>query len=336
MKQIFKKIAIGFLLSLNLFAFTMPATIAANTNPEANGFYNDDTQDVLKSFQDESGFNSFTGNNSPVQGEGSGGIKTLTGLLGTILALVKYIVGGLAVFMLVITIIQLIVASPDESEEKLDTLKKHLGYIITAVIIIISADTIFRVAFDVSGSGFLANETTAKTAALAGAAEIRGLYTLIESIVGVIAVLMIVIAGFKMNANAGNEEVTDKAKKQLIYAGAGLILIAISEFVVKDILFKDAGTKLGLDAAKTLLVKFTNFSAGFISFLAVMSFFYAGYLYIFSGIGEDNTDKVKKILIGAVVGIIISAGAFALVNTVVQLDDTNNIDFVESSLEEVR
>jgi len=331
LKQIFKKIVVALVLSFVVITISPSVGLAA-PDPEANGFYNDETKDVLKSFQDKSGFNSFTGSSSPVQGEGSGGIKTLTGLLGTIMALLKYVVGGLAVFMLVITIIKLIVASPDDSEEKYNELKKHLGYIIMAIVIIISADTIFRVAFDVSGSGFLADENAAKTAALAGAAEIRGIYTIIQSIIGVIAVMMLVLAGFKMSANAGNEEAMDKAKKQIMYAAAGLILIAVSELVVKDIIFKEAGTTLGLAEARQLMVKFTNFASGFISFVSVMAFFYAGYLYIFSGVGEDNADKVKSIIIGAVVGILIAAGAFALVNTIVKLDDGGSSTLIEGSL----
>jgi len=319
-KSILKSVVLSFIVLTSLLIVVPSVGLAQDDDPVANGFYNDDTVEVLDKFQEASGFNSFVGGSSPVKGEGSDGVDTLTSLMATIMGVLKYVFGGLAVFMLVITIIQLIVASADDSEEKLATLKKHLGYIIMAVVVIISADTMFRVVFDVSGSGFLSSDSAAKSAALAGAAEIRGIYTIIQSIIGVIAVLMLVIAGFKMIANAGNEEATSTAKTQIIYAAAGLILVAISELVVKDILFKNSGTSLGVVEAKQLLVKFTNFSAGFISFIAVLAFFYAGYLYIFSGVGEDNADKVKSIITGAIIGILISAGAFAIVNTVVQLD----------------
>jgi hypothetical protein len=315
-----KRFFASIVLVISLGLVATPLAYAQDESPEADGFFNDSTIEILKSFQDESGFNTFTGNNSPVEGEGNNGIDNITGALNTIIRLVQYVAGGLAVLFLVLTLIQMIASPADKSEEEYNTLKKYLLYIVIGVVIIMSAEVIFRQVLNTAGSGFLSDGNAAQDAAAAGNDLIRGIYNFIQAIVGTIAVVMLVIAGFNLVSNASNEERLDQAKKQIIYACLGLVLIGISELVVKDIIFRDAGTTIGVESGKQLLVQLTNFISGFIATASVLSFFYAGYLYIFSGVGEDNTEKVKKVIIGAVIGIIIAGGAFGIVNTFVELD----------------
>ena len=139
-------------------------------------------------------------------------------------------------------------------------------------------------------------------------------------LIGTVAVAAIIISGVRLVANAGSEDETGKIKKHMMYAVMGLIVVAISEMFVKDIIFKDYGQTLGVDSAKRLIVQFTNFASGFITTVSVLSFFYAGYLYIFTSLEEGNMEKAKKIILGAIIGILIAAGAFAIVNTVIKLE----------------
>ena len=100
----------------------------------------------------------------------------------------------------------------------------------------------------------------------------------------------------------------------------GLFVIAISEFVAKEVLFIDEGSELGVDNAKRLFAQVTNFIAGTIGTFAFAFLLYAGYLYVTARENEDQVAKAKKIIFGALLGILMAAAAFALTNTLVELD----------------
>ena len=330
-----KKLFIIFVLFLNICA---PATLFAQdtsaSNADKNGFLNDETIDVLKTFQKASGLKSFSGQ-SHSDAIDKPGIDNITGLLYTIISIGKYVFGSVAVIFLISNIVNMISSEGAKSEEDYKNLKNSVTFLVIAVIIIISSDFMFQKVFVVGGQDFLASKTVAQTFANAASGEIKGIYSLVQTFLGTISVFMLVFAAFKMVTNAGNEEVVETAKKHLYYSVLGLLLVGVSEFVVKDVLFVDQGATVSLENAKLLLVKFTNFITGFMSTVAVLSFFYAGYLYIFSATGEDNTETVKKIIIGGIVGILIAAGAFALVNTAIKLETPETPEAVQQKLQDL-
>lgn len=321
------------LFSALILASPMLAIAAAE--PDDNGFLNDKTIDVLQKFQKESGFKSLGGqiNEDSID---KPGIDNLSGFIFTVVDIMKYAVGTLAILFLTISIIRMIAAGSDGSEEAFGTLKKSIIYTIIAVVIIISSDFFFKKVFVVADGNFLASKNTAMQFARLGSSEIIGIYNVIEAFLAVIAVLMLVMAAFRMVSNAGSDDVTEKAKKQVMYAVGGLILVALSEFVVKDVLFVDAGTTISVDNAKLIFVKLTNFASGFMATAAVVSFFYAGYLYISSAAGDDNAEKVKKIIMGGIIGLLVAAGAFAIVNTVIKLDAPDSPDLLQNQLDTIR
>jgi hypothetical protein len=146
---------------------------------------------------------------------------------------------------------------------------------------------------------------------------------------------MIIYAAFRMVTNAGDEELTEKMKNQVIYAVFGLFLVSLSEFVIKDIIFVDGGASFNRDSAMRLIVDLTNYFAGFITFAAFLGFLYGGYLYIVSGVTEDNTEKVKKIFFGGLIAILIAASGFAVVNTVIQLDSDTSPQILQNQLDNI-
>ncbi|PIZ74899.1 hypothetical protein COY06_03520 [Candidatus Peregrinibacteria bacterium CG_4_10_14_0_2_um_filter_41_8] len=137
-----------------------------------------------------------------------------------------------------------------------------------------------------------------------------------------------------MVTNAGNDEALDNAKKNIGWGIAGIVLVGLSELIVKDILFVDAGQGgFDIERAKQLIVQLTNFISGFIAVTAVVMFIYAGYLYIFSAVGDDNTEKVKQAILGAIIGIIIAAGAYGLVNTFVKFEAPTFSEVIQGQID---
>jgi len=55
-------------------------------------------------------------------------------------------------------------------------------------------------------------------------------------IAGVIAVVMLIIGGFRYAAAAGNEEAIEAAKKTITYAVIGLVIVALALLIVNTVI----------------------------------------------------------------------------------------------------
>ncbi len=55
-------------------------------------------------------------------------------------------------------------------------------------------------------------------------------------IVGVVAVIMIIVGGFRYITSAGNQEKVKSAKNIIIYAIIGLVIVALAQVIVKFVL----------------------------------------------------------------------------------------------------
>ncbi|HBB02691.1 MAG: hypothetical protein US89_C0005G0104 [Candidatus Peregrinibacteria bacterium GW2011_GWF2_38_29] len=234
---------------------------------------------------------------------------------------IKYFVGGIAVIMIIYAGARLIIAGKD-SEKEAEASKKTIGYAILAIVVIILADTLVRkVFFGEYGEAFR-NQGSAEFFAQEGADQIRGLYNFAEYFVGAIAILMIIINGVRIAMSFGNEDGKKKAIQRIAWSLAGLVLVGVSEFVVKDILFPETGTRLpAIDKATTLLKGMTNFASAFIATAAFVMLLYAGYMYVVGGADPDSAGKAKKALVAAIVGLVLAAGSYAIVNTVFSISN---------------
>lgn len=311
-----------------------PTTSPTEVDRGRDGFLGESALDILESFEEETGLRSFiggTGRDSIRQP----GLDGISGIIYSIIDILKYVVGIIATLVIIISIIQLITAGTEKSEEEYKKVKDHILYAIIGVISIIAIDFFFKNVFVIGTDNFLESTRTAQQFATAGSREIQGIYNFIQAAIASIAVLMLVIAGFRLVANAGDEEAVARLKRQIMYGVMGLILVAVSEFVVKDVIFLEGGATFDAQRGRELIVSFTNFISGFIALTSFIAFLYAGYLYVVSGSGvvEDQSDKVKKIIIGGIIGILVAAGSFAIVNTVVRLDAGESPRIIQDQLD---
>jgi len=244
------------------------------------------------------------------------GLNNIVNIINAIISLMKYVTGGLIFLFVTISLVQMITSG--DAEEVWGKNKSYFANLVIAVVIILLTDTLFNDVFNLGGSSFLSSEANAKAAAGRLAAELGGITNIIEMIAGALAVMMFVFAGVNLTANAVDENADEKAKKQIQYGIYGLIVIMLSETLVKRVLFVNESS-IDSGAAKEILVSLTNFASGVVTTISLVAFFYAGYLYVFNGI-EESGDKIKTTIKGAVVGILLSAAAFAIVNTLVTLD----------------
>jgi hypothetical protein len=251
------------------------------------------------------------------------GASNITSAIYFVIDFMKYFIGAIAVVMIIVTGIRLILARK-KIDEVWPKQKEHLIMIAVGIVFIFIADVAVKKVFFGEVGEIYETEQTVQLAAEEGTLQLKGMYNVGMMLAGAIAVFMLVIAGFRLLTSAGNEEVQTKVKKQITWIVLGLLLIGIAEFVVQDFIFPEQGSKIpSAEKGKYLLVSFTNFISAFIAIAAVISGIYGGYLYVTAVGNEEKTGKAKKILLGVIIALVIALAAYALVNTVIQLEPRN-------------
>jgi hypothetical protein len=59
---------------------------------------------------------------------------------------------------------------------------------------------------------------------------------LLSSLVGVLAVIMIIVGGFRYVTSGGNQENTKNARNTIIYALVGLVIVGVAQAIVRFVL----------------------------------------------------------------------------------------------------
>ncbi|MDH3324869.1 MAG: PKD domain-containing protein, partial [Candidatus Peregrinibacteria bacterium] len=75
-------------------------------------------------------------------------------------------------------------------------------------------------------------------------------------------------------------------------------------------------------SARSFILKVLNFVLSFLGIICVAAIIYAGFLYVTGATDEGNYEKAKKIIIYVVIGILVILVSYALVNVVINLEDS--------------
>lgn len=244
------------------------------------------------------------------------GISNISNAAYYIIEFLIYALGSVAVLLMIVSGIRLVTAT-----DKIDEVKKkeqnHMIYSAVGFILIIIADqAVKRVFFGTSGE-ILASADNARQFATQGGELFKNIYRFLQAFVGTIAVLVFVFSGVQYALSAGEDDPQSKAKNRIKWGSAGIILVGISELLVFDIVFPNQGSEIPrTQRAIELIVSITNFASAFVASLAILGFIYSGYMYVTGAVQEDNVSKAKQAFLASIIGIVMAAGAFALVNTI--------------------
>lgn len=259
------------------------------------------------------------------------GASQLTSIVYFVLDFFKYIFGGIAVLMLTVSGIKLIISGRAVADV-MSREKENLRFSLSGLIIILVADQIVRNVFFGQEGEVYRTGTDMQMAAEQGADLARGITGIIRVFIPSVAILYFVVAGVRLLLSMGNNEKLTKTKKQLAWAILGLAVAGLSEIVVFRIIFPDQGMRLpDTQEFSRLVVQITNFVSGFVSTIAVSMLIYAGYLYVTS-VGGAGLDKAKKVLTGAIIGLLIAMAAFGLVNTFIKLEPLTSVQQVQEDV----
>jgi len=302
-------------LALALAITTLVLSVNIVTNQEVSAEF-DGYLDVIEGTTDLPTYDNLT-HGDAIQ---KPGVSNITTAIFFTLDFFKFLIAGIAVIMIIITGSRLILARK-KIDEVFPKMKEQAIMLGAGIILILVADFVVKNVFYGLEGEVYDSESSARAAATRGTEQIKGFYNLAMMIAGALAIFMLIVAGFRLIASAGNEEAQTKVKKQITWLIVGLFVIGVAEFVVQDFLFPEKGSQIPAARQGVLMiVRFTNFASAFISIAAFIACMYGGYLYVIAAGNEEKTQNSKKVLIGAVIALVIGLGAFALVNTVIQLE----------------
>lgn len=332
MKKILKSVILFLILIASVLMLNAAIVNAKNGNGSGEikvAFTPPNLEQTLRGIGDKTGL---PGYETVQHGEAAvdEGAAEITSAIYFVVDFVKYLLGSIAVLMLVISGVRLVIGG---EEEEMNKQKTSIMYSIGGLIVVILADVIVKkVFFGEYGEAF-ESLSDAELFAEEGAAQIKGIYNFVEIFVASIAVLAIIYSGIRILASGGEEEVITKHKTHIFYAIGGLVLIGLAEFAVKEVIFPDKGAYIPKSDQAGLLIKnITNLLSGLVGIVAVLMYIYGGYLYVVAGVEEESMNKAKKVLINATIGLLVAGGAFGIVNTLVKLEGPVKVDVAEDQI----
>lgn len=70
---------------------------------------------------------------------------------------------------------------------------------------------------------------------------VKDIVNIFSVVVGIVAVVMIIIGGFKYVTSGGDSNKVTSAKNTILYAIIGLVIVAFAQFIVKFVIGKTSG-----------------------------------------------------------------------------------------------
>lgn len=254
--------------------------------------------------------------------EGDTGVQRLESILGPIGRVIRIMTGAVAVLLIVISGFTMTISG--DNEETIKKQKQSIVFAIIGLMMISIAGPIAEV-FDFRAGNFLDSpESLVERAALFDDTT-RVIVTFVKYLLGAVATLMFIISGARMIVGSANEENVSLAKKNMALGASGLILVLVSDLIVRRIFYdaeyNEAASETIIQINQNELVSqvvgFTNLLVTFVGPIFMLGIVGAGVLYVTAGGDEERTNLAKKVLINSIIGVAIIYGAFAIVSTVI-------------------
>lgn len=177
------------------------------------------SQDIAKIFD--------MGNSTLLQNPGE--ILKRVGIFNTqveiIITFIKYIIGGFAAAMIVRSGLQMVVKGEDEENVKKQ--KKNIIYSgVALLMVLVGNNFINKVFYRIDDSNYTSGEgLELSVSPLAGVKEIIGITNFMVTIIGPLAIAMLIFASVMYLTANGEQDKMDKAKRILVAVGIGIIII---------------------------------------------------------------------------------------------------------------
>jgi len=241
-----------------------------------------------------------------------------TGFLsGTIMSLIKIIIGSIATLFGVLAAIRIIVNRDDDT---LEQAKRTFLYSIIGFAFILMSDE-FGKLLSLSDGGLIGDKQDVMRRVRIFDNQIAIIVTFLKYISGSVAVFFMTKSGMRLIAGNQNDDNVSKDKQKLGIASVGLIALVMSNNLISNVLynidnpFSDPNIDPGQGVAE--IIGFTNFIVSFVSPILILTLVAGGVMVAGSGFSEDANEKGKKIIKLSIAGIFLIYGSFAIVSTII-------------------
>ncbi|MCD5382966.1 hypothetical protein LR002_02485 [Candidatus Gracilibacteria bacterium] len=243
--------------------------------------------------------------------DGDGVEQVKTYLTGTFVPLIKFIMVGISIIFIIVSLFAVIFSVGAEAENAFKKFGTNFGFAILGFVLISFSGKIAEAVDPILGNN---NADFGNIGAFESMANILVDFSAI--LIGGIAVAVIVISGIKIVKSQG-EGIEDEFKK-ILSAGVGLMVTLLSRKFIYEIFFTNYGMK-GVNEGASLsttqeIMGVVGYFMQFITIGGVGLIILAGVYYIFSsGEGNDNTELAKGIMKNVAIGLVILMSSYSLV-----------------------
>lgn len=264
------------------------------------------------------GANVNTALSTEIRYRGEGQISQIIVAVANVL---RNLLGSLAMLWIVISGIQMIMAQGEESV--ITEQRKSITYAIVGLVIVLLLERMIFILYGPPTPDATVGITARGTEF---SQEIYGLVTFIRTLIGSIAVLMIIISGIRMIFGVGEEDQITKQKKSVMWVLVGLGIIVINRVVIDNLYIQpivgdeNRITLTNVQRIIELLGGVAQFLLGFTGIIAFGALVYGAATMILNNGQDDLVEKGKKIAKNAVIGIVIILSAYAIVATVIRFE----------------
>ena len=256
--------------------------------------------------------------NNFVTTEGRDFVQRTGFVSGTIMTLIKMIIGAIATLFAIVAAIKVIVNREDDTA--LEEAKKTFLYSIMGFTFILMSDELGKI-LSLSNGGLFGDKQDVINRVRLFDNQIAIIVTLLKYVSGSVAVFFMTKSGMRLIAGNQNDVNVSKDKQKLAISSVGLVALVMSNNLISNVLynidnpFSNPTIDPGQGVAE--IIGFTNFIVSFISPILILTLVAGGVMVAGSGFSEDANEKGKKIIKLSLAGIGLVYGSFAIVSTII-------------------
>jgi hypothetical protein len=140
----------------------------------------------------------------------------------------------------------------------------------------------------------------------------------LQGIAGAIAVIFIIIGGIMYMLSGGSKEMTERAKKTVIYAMVGLAIVLAAPLFYQEIKAVLSGNNPG-SALQSLLSNVLKLLLSIVGFIAIITMV-VGAIWMLTAVGDDDRYELgKKTATYSILGLVIAVASLIIATQVSNL-----------------
>ncbi len=245
---------------------------------------------------------------------GTPGACQLAGLFLTAVQQGRFLIGGLALVIIVVAGFRLVIS---QAEEALTTARRTILSAIIGLFVVFLSESFVEALY----GGFSApagGPPTAGPAILTD--ELLGIVRYVEMYVAIVAIGLLVVQAIYVLGGFGNEEAIRKMYRAVLYTIIGILIIVFDRTIAAVFGYTTIGTLSFGPSASPIIVEAFGLLRLLLTFVAAITIgviVYAGALMLLHYGNEEWITRGKGILLNATIGLVLIAVSFVLVSTVI-------------------